>query len=82
MTSVMEFVADDEGGGVRCIDDEALDLRAIGTLQLTRVSHAEPDAEGYRWADTGHRAGRCRGWRSSSRRSSGRGRLKRPTAGA
>ena len=29
-------------GGVRCIYDEALDLRALGTLQITRASHVEP----------------------------------------
>ena len=38
-------------GGVKCIYDEALDLRALGKLQITRASHVEPDAEGYWWAD-------------------------------
>jgi hypothetical protein len=41
----MELVVD-AGGDVRCIDDEALDLREIGTLKITRASHVEPDAEG------------------------------------
>jgi hypothetical protein len=32
-------------GGVRCIYDEALDLRALGKLQITRASHVEPDSD-------------------------------------
>ncbi len=52
MTSEMELIVD-AGGNVRCIYDEALDLRAIGKLQITRASHVEPDAEGYWWADMG-----------------------------
>lgn len=40
-------------GVTRCIYDEALDLREIGKLQITRASHVEPDAEGYWWADMG-----------------------------
>jgi hypothetical protein len=52
MTSGMELGVD-AGGGVRCIYDEALDLREIGKLQVTRASHVEPDAEGYWWADMG-----------------------------
>jgi hypothetical protein len=52
MTTEMELVVD-AGGDVRCIYDEALDLREIGTLKITRASHVEPDAEGYWWADMG-----------------------------
>ena len=52
MTTEMELVVD-AGGGVRCIYDEALDLREIGKLQITRVSHVEPDRDGYWWADMG-----------------------------
>jgi hypothetical protein len=52
MTTEMELVVD-AGGDVRCIYDEALDLRKIGTLQITRASHVEPDAEGFWWADMG-----------------------------
>jgi hypothetical protein len=52
MTTEMELVVD-AGGSVRCIYDEALDLREIGKLQITRASHVEPDAEGYWWADMG-----------------------------
>jgi hypothetical protein len=52
MTTEMELVVD-AGGDVRCIYDEALDLREIGKLQITRASHVEPDAEGNWWADMG-----------------------------
>jgi len=48
----MELVVD-AGGSVRCIYDEVLDLREIGTLQITRASHVEPDNEGCWWADMG-----------------------------
>ena len=37
-------------GGVRCIYDETLDLRALGKLQITRASHVEPDSDG-NWLD-------------------------------
>jgi len=40
-------------GGVRCIYDETLDLRALGKLQITRASHVEPDLDGNWWADMG-----------------------------
>ena len=40
-------------GGVKCIYDEALDLRALGKLQITRASHVEPDRDGFWWADMG-----------------------------
>ena len=52
MTSQMELVVD-AGGDVRCIYDEALDLREIGKLQITRASHVEPDRDGFWWADMG-----------------------------
>ena len=52
MTSEMELVVAADGVA-RCIYDEALDLREIGTLKITRASHVEPDAEGYWWADMG-----------------------------
>jgi hypothetical protein len=41
------------GGDVRCIYDEALELRALGRLKITRASHVEPDADGNWWADMG-----------------------------
>jgi hypothetical protein len=50
MTSEMELVVGRDGA-VKCIYDEALDLREIGKLQITRASHVEPDAEGFWWAD-------------------------------
>ena len=56
MTSEMELVVGCDGG-VKCIYDEALDLREIGKLQITRASHVEPDAEGYWWADMGPSGG-------------------------
>ena len=52
MTTEMELVVGADGMA-RCIYDEALDLREIGTLKITRASHVEPDAEGYWWADMG-----------------------------
>ena len=52
MTNAMKLVVGAEGVA-RCIYDEALDLREIGKLQITRASHVEPDAEGYWWADMG-----------------------------
>ena len=44
-------------GVTRCIYDEALDLRELGTLQITRASHVEPDAEVDWWADMGPSSG-------------------------
>ena len=52
MSSEMELVADVRGR-VRCIYDEALDLRELGKLQITRASHVEPDRDGFWWADMG-----------------------------
>ncbi len=52
MTSEMELVVAADGVA-RCIYDEALDLREIGKLQITRASHVEPDADGCWWADMG-----------------------------
>ena len=50
MTGEMELMVD-AGGDVRCIYDEALDLREIGQLQIRRASHVEPDSDGNWWAD-------------------------------
>lgn len=52
MTAEMELVVD-AGGGVKCIYDETLDLRALGRLTITRASHVEPDSDGNWWADMG-----------------------------
>ena len=56
MSSEMELVVGCDGG-VKCIYDEALDLREIGKLQITRASHVEPDQSGYWWADMGPSGG-------------------------
>ena len=40
-------------GTIRCIYDEAIDLRSLGSLVIERASHVEPDAEGRWWADLG-----------------------------
>jgi hypothetical protein len=56
MTTEMELVVD-AGGSVRCIYDEALDLREIGPLKITRASHVEPDRDGFWWADMGPSGG-------------------------
>ena len=52
MTTEIELVVDAEGD-VRCIYDEALDLRELGKLQIIRASHVEPDRKGFWWADMG-----------------------------
>lgn len=38
-------------GTIRCLYDEALDLRALGKRTVTRASHVEPDEQGNWWAD-------------------------------
>lgn len=40
-----------QGGTVRCLYDEAIDLAELGPLQITRASHVEPDQQGQWWAD-------------------------------
>ena len=52
MTNEMELVVGVDGMA-RCIYDEAVELREIGKLQITRARHVEPDAEGFWWADMG-----------------------------
>ena len=52
MSFEMELVVAADGMA-RCIYDEALDLREIGKLQITRASHVEPDRDGFWWADMG-----------------------------
>jgi hypothetical protein len=56
MTAEMELVVGVDGVA-RCIYDEGIDLREIGTLKITRASHVEPDAEGNWWADMGPSGG-------------------------
>ncbi len=38
-------------GGVRCVYDEAINLSALGRVQITRGSHVEPDEDGRWFAD-------------------------------
>jgi hypothetical protein len=52
----MELIVTGDGG-VRCIYDEALDLRALGKMQITRASHVEPDSDGNWFADMGPSGG-------------------------
>ena len=56
MSDEMELVVGADGG-VTCIYDETLDLRALGKLRITRASHVEPDKEGNWWADMGPSGG-------------------------
>jgi hypothetical protein len=56
MTAKMELVVGADGVA-RCIYDEGIDLRKIGTLKITRASHVEPDREGFWWADMGPSGG-------------------------
>jgi hypothetical protein len=56
MTTELELVVG-AGGHVRCIYDEALELYAIGRLQITRASHIELDAEGRCFAAMGPATG-------------------------
>jgi hypothetical protein len=41
----------DKIGTVRCVYDEAIDLAALGSPQITRASHVEPDEDGQWWSD-------------------------------
>lgn len=38
-------------GVIRCVYDEAIDLAALGSLEIRRASHVEPDAAGQWTAD-------------------------------
>ena len=38
-------------GFLRCVYDEAIDLAALGSLEIRRASHVEPDAAGQWTAD-------------------------------
>ena len=56
----MELVVQPDGA-VRCIYDEAINLSALGQVQIKRGSHVEPD-EGGRWfADLAGSGGPCLG---------------------
>jgi hypothetical protein len=46
----MQLVIDRQGQ-IRCLYEEALDLRTLGKPTLARASHVEPDSDGHWWAD-------------------------------
>ena len=46
----MELVID-PAGRLRCVYDEAIDLAALGQLQIARGSHVEPDEHAHWLAD-------------------------------
>ena len=46
----MDLVIDTRGQ-VRCIYDEAIDLAALGKLNIKRASYVEPDEHGRWWID-------------------------------
>jgi hypothetical protein len=39
------------GGELRCVYDEAIDLKTFGRINIARGSHAEPDDMGHWFAD-------------------------------
>jgi hypothetical protein len=48
-------------GGVRCIYDEAINLSALGRVQIRRASHVEPNDDGRWFADLDVSGGPCLG---------------------
>jgi hypothetical protein len=38
-------------GRIHCLYDEAIDLTTLGTTEIVRASHVEPDDKGCWWAD-------------------------------
>jgi len=55
-------------GVTRCIEDETLDQRELGKLEITRASHVEPDTEG-NWGRIWSRPrDRCLGLSEAARR--------------
>ena len=44
-------------GQVRCVYDEAIDLRQLGAATIRRASHVEPDMDGRWYADLAPVAG-------------------------
>jgi hypothetical protein len=47
---MMEIVIS-PAGNVRCIYDEAIDIHALGKIEIQRASHVEPDQQGQWTAD-------------------------------
>ena len=56
----MELVVQPDGD-VRCVYDEAINLAALGRVQITRGSHVEPDDDGRWFADLAVVHGPCLG---------------------
>jgi hypothetical protein len=52
----MQLVIDTQGE-IRCLYEEALDLRMLGKPTIARASHVEPDSDGCWWADLSPVAG-------------------------
>ena len=48
-------------GNLQCLYEELVDLRALGTLIITRASTVEPDATGSWWVDLSLSSGPCLG---------------------
>lgn len=44
-------------GLVRALYDEAIAVHELGTVQISRASHVEPDSDGNWWADLAPQAG-------------------------
>jgi len=51
MTSIAMQLIIEPGGAVRCIYDETIDLAALGSPVISRVSYVEPDQQGRWFAD-------------------------------
>lgn len=51
----------DSAGSIRCLYGESLDLASLGTLQIARGSHVEPNEQGRWLADLSPVAGPCLG---------------------
>lgn len=48
-------------GSLKCVYGEAIDLHALGDLNITRGSHVEPDSHGQWFADLSPASGPCLG---------------------
>lgn len=46
----MELVISPQGDA-QCVYAEAFDLHTLGSIQIRRASHVEPDEQGQWWAD-------------------------------
>ena len=48
-------------GKIQCLYEEIVDLKALGTLAITRASTVEPDAIGSWWVELSPNGGPCLG---------------------